>query len=126
MDMGKGPEKIIATYKLTSGGSAIIETVFEGLPHEMVTVYHDDSQGQMQLTHYCMLGNQPKMSLTNMAGNTLTFDLTHDSDIDVAKDMHMHTGTVRFDGQDKVTQTWTKFEGGKEKQAVKIAYTRIK
>ena len=42
MDMGKGPEKIPAGYKLTSGGSAIVETVFEGTPNEMMTVYHDD------------------------------------------------------------------------------------
>ena len=29
IDMGQGPEKITASYKLTSGGSAIVETVFE-------------------------------------------------------------------------------------------------
>ena len=41
MDMGKGPQTVKASYKLTSAGSALIETVFEGAPHEMVSVYHD-------------------------------------------------------------------------------------
>ena len=49
MDMGKGPVKVTSNYKLTSNGSAIIETVFEGGPHEMVTVYHDDSHRQVTL-----------------------------------------------------------------------------
>src|SRR5438132_14283366 len=31
-----------ASYKVTSGGSAVVETLFGGTEHEMVTVYHHD------------------------------------------------------------------------------------
>src|SRR5437868_15374337 len=48
------------TYKVTAGGSAVVETVFPGTEHEMVTVYHQDGD-DLVLTHYCMLGNQPRM-----------------------------------------------------------------
>ena len=126
MDMGKGPVKVTTSYKLTSNGSAIVETVFEGAPHEMVTVYHDDSQHQMNMTHYCMLGNQPKMNLTAMEGNTLTFDLSKDADIDSTHETHMHAAAITFDGKDKITQQWTKFEAGKKNQVVAVAYSRIK
>ena len=126
MDMGKGPEKVTTTYKLTSNGSAIVETVFEGAPHEMVTVYHDDSQHRMNLTHFCMLGNQPKMKLTAMEGNTLTFDLSQDADIDATHDTHMHAAAITFNGKDKIAQQWTKFEAGQKKQVVEVAYSRIK
>ena len=126
MDMGKGPEKVTTTYKLTSNGSAIVETVFEGGPHEMVTVFHDNSNRQMQLTHYCMLGNQPKMSLISMEENELMFDLSKDADLDAARDEHMHAAKIIINDRDKITQEWTKFRGGKEKQVVKVAYTRIK
>jgi hypothetical protein len=50
---------LVARYEVTSGGSAVIETVFPGTPHEMVTVYHADGE-DVVLTHYC-LGNQPRM-----------------------------------------------------------------
>ncbi len=126
MDMGKGPEQITASYKLTSGGSAIVETVFEGAPHEMVTVYHDDQKRRLSMTHYCMLGNQPKMVLKGMESNELTFDLSEDADIDVTKETHMHGVTIKFDGKDKMTQHWTEFKDGKGGKAVVIAYTRAK
>ncbi len=126
MDMGKGPMKVTTSYKVTSNGSALIETVFEGAPHEMVTVYHDDSKHQINFTHYCSLANQPKMNLTAMKGNTLTFDLSGDSDIDSKHETHMHAAAITFDGKDQITQQWTKYEEGKDNQTVKVAYSRIK
>src|SRR5436190_1889073 len=41
-------------YKVTAGGSAVVETVDPGTPHEMVTVIHADGDA-LALTHYCML-----------------------------------------------------------------------
>lgn len=126
MDMGKGPMKVTTTYKVTSNGSALIETVFEGAPHEMVTVYHDDSKHQINFTHYCSLANQPKMNLTAMEGNTLTFDLSQDADIDATHETHMHAAAITFKGKDQISQQWTKFEAGKENQVVEVAYSRVK
>ncbi len=37
-DMGKGSETIKVTYELTSAGNAILERLFPGTPHEMMTV----------------------------------------------------------------------------------------
>jgi len=126
MDMGKGPETITASYKLTSADSAIVEMVFEGKPHEMMSVYHDDSNRVLTMTHYCAEHNQPKMTLTDMAGNKLTMDLSQDSDIDVAREMHIHSATILFDGNDKMTQQWVSFDNGKKKQTVEIVYQRVR
>ncbi len=125
MDMGEGPMKITAYYKITSGGSVIVETVFKGGPQEMVSVYHDNNKGKLNMIHYCMLHNQPKMVLKNAKKNVLKFDLSKDSDIDVANETHMHSLTIRIDGKDKMTQSWTNYEEGKEHQKVEIAYTRV-
>ncbi len=103
-----------------------METVFEGAPHEMVTIYHDQSDRTLSMTHYCMLNNQPKMRLTTMEGNELRFDLSEDADIVVAKEMHMHALTIKVAGKDTMIQEWTNFEGGKQKEVVEIAYNRIK
>ena len=126
MDKGQGPVKSTTSYKLTAGGSAIVETVFEGAPHEMVTVYYDNPNRKLNMTHYCMLRNQPKMMLRSMKMNELTFDLSKATDIDVAKEDHMHSLTINFDGKDKMVQHWTRFDGGKKKEVVEIAYNRIK
>jgi hypothetical protein len=117
--------KMAASYKITAGGSAIVETIFEGTPNEMVTVYYDNPMRKLNMTHYCMLHNQPKMSLKNMKPNELVFDLSKASDINPAKDDHMHSLTITFDGKDKMVQHWTRFEDGKKKHDVEIAYKRI-
>ena len=51
---GKEAEPAVVEYKVTSGGSAVVETLFPGTPHEMVSVYHDE-HGKVAMTHYCML-----------------------------------------------------------------------
>jgi hypothetical protein len=125
MDMGKGPMKMKASYKLTAGGSAIVETIFEGTPHEMVTVYYDNPKHKLNMTHYCMLRNQPKMALKSAKPNELMFDLSKSSDIKVAKEGHMHSLTMTFNGNDKMVQHWTRFESGKKKEVVEIAFQRV-
>src|SRR5579862_542550 len=37
---GKPTDTIVSVYKITSGGSAVHETIFPGQPMEMVSVYH--------------------------------------------------------------------------------------
>ena len=51
---------LVARYAVTAAGSAVVETVFPGSPHEMVTVYYSDGP-DLVLTHYCMEGNLPRM-----------------------------------------------------------------
>ena len=59
---GKGEETTV-TYRLIANNSALAETLFPGTPHEMITVYHLDSD-KLLLTHYCTAGNQPTLALT--------------------------------------------------------------
>ena len=48
------------TYEVVSGGNAVFERDNnEGMP-EMITVYYLDGD-RVLLTHYCMIGNQPRM-----------------------------------------------------------------
>ena len=95
-----------------------------GMPHEMVSVYHDDKNKKLTMTHYCALANQPKLVLTELDNNKMSMDLSSDSDIDVAHEMHIHSFTVEFEGPDKMTQQWTSYADGKKAQVVKVAFTR--
>ncbi len=126
IDMGKGPQKVMASYKLTAAGSALVETVFEGAPHEMVSVYHDNKDRKLTMTHYCAEHNQPKLVLAGMDNNKMTMDLSSDNEIDVANEKHIHSASIQFEGHDRMTQLWTSFADGKKAQVIKIAFNRVK
>jgi hypothetical protein len=125
-DMGKGMEAIKATYELTSAGNAILERLFVGQPHEMVTVYHD-FKGKLSMTHYCSLGNQPHMDLMNPGENTMMFVLSKKNpNLASVKETHMHSLKISYDNKDSITQTWTLYEKGKKKSDVVIKLDRVK
>lgn len=108
-------EKVYVEYKLTSGGSAIVETLNPGTPMEMMTVYYDQSDGSFALTHYCSLHNHPKMNLESWNKDELNFELEDDSDIDRNNEVHMHALNIIFENKDKITQVWSLYEKGKLK-----------
>lgn len=123
MGSGEG-EPAAVEYKLTSGGSAIVETLFPGTPHEMVSVYHT-RRGKLSMTHYCMLGNQPRLDLVKASKGRLEFSMADDSGIDSATDLHMHTLTMTWTDPDHLTQVWTSFEGGAAKDSTTITLSRV-
>src|SRR5580698_1792956 len=49
---GKPTDQVVSEIKLTSGGSAIQETLFPGQPMEMLSIYTADGP-DVVLTHYC-------------------------------------------------------------------------
>ena len=55
----EGKEQTIqVAYRVTSAGSAIVETHFPGSPQETVSVCHDEG-GRPGMTHSCALKNRP-------------------------------------------------------------------
>ena len=121
---GAQTEPAQVEYHLTSGGSAVVETLFSGTPHEMVSVYHDE-KGKLSMTHYCMLGNQPKLDLMSSDKTSMNFDLSPSSAIDPAHETHMHSLKLTFDGSDNAAQNWTLFENGQAKQTTMITLKRV-
>ena len=73
---------------------AVVETVFPGSAHEMVTVYHADGP-DLVLTHYCMEGNQPRMRAKGAQGSRFDFAFDGGTNIDPKRDRHMHSATCR-------------------------------
>jgi hypothetical protein len=101
-------------YKVTSGGSAVVETIDPGGDHEMVTVIHPDGAALL-LTHYCMLGNQPHMKAMPKAGdNKVAFQFVKATNLKSDKDMHMRSVTFTFVDNDTLQTEWTNYKDGKE------------
>lgn len=127
MTMDNGQEAAATTsYELTAGGSAILEKSFVGTPMEMITVYTDDAEGVLQMTHYCMLGNQPKLKLVKSKDNKLFFDLADDASIKVASETHMHSAVFEFNGNNSFVQRWVKYENGKASDPLPMVLNRVK
>jgi hypothetical protein len=124
-DMGKEGEKVRVEYRLTAGGSALVETLFPGSPEEMVSVYHDRA-GKLAMTHYCMFHNQPRMTLSKADPHMLELVFAKKgNDIDPAKENHMHGLRITFTDNDHIVQKWTLFEKGKDKGGVTLKLTRV-
>ena len=123
-NMGKEGQKVKVEYRLTAGGSAIVETLFPGTPEEMISVYYDN-KGKLSMTHYCMLQNRPSMKLQKAGGDTLDLVFAKGGGIDPKKDAHMHALTISFVDKDHVVENWTYFEEGKEKGVTKLNLSRV-
>src|ERR1700686_5146018 len=52
--LGDMEHEMRVVYKVTAGGSAVVETIAPDSAHEMVSVIHADGDALL-LTHYCML-----------------------------------------------------------------------
>src|SRR2546421_11290186 len=56
----KGKNQVASVFAVSSNGSVVREIMFPGGPHEMTNVYHMDGP-TMVMTHYCAMGNQPRL-----------------------------------------------------------------
>ena len=99
---GKPTDKVVSVIKVTAGGSAVQETIFPGQPMEMVSIYHLDG-ADLVMTHYCMLGNQPRMKADPKSpANQIRFQFAGGTNFDPAKDTHMHAATLTFVDDDHI------------------------
>ena len=103
---------LVARYAVTASGSAVVETVFPGSEHEMVTVYHADGP-DLVLTHYCMEGNQPRMRARGAQGSRIAFAYDGGTNIDPKRDRHMHSATFDLVGADEIRSEWSELAEGK-------------
>jgi hypothetical protein len=114
---------LVARYAVTAAGSAVVETVFPGSPHEMVTVYHPDG-ADLVLTHFCMEGNQPRMRAKGAQGSRFDFAYDGGTNIDPKRDRHMHKAILEFLGVDEIRSEWTELSEGKPVLVVKSHLVR--
>lgn len=120
---GKTEYPATVTYRVTSGGTVVEETIDPGTPHEMVTLYHDRN-GKLSLTHYCAMGNQPRMRLVKTEGRTMEFDLTSDSELDPSSDVHMHALSLTPTDDGHLTADWSSWAEGKKSSTMRFSLAK--
>ena len=110
-----GPIQV--SYRLTSGGSAILSEIqmeMQGHSEDMITMIHLDG-GRLLLTHYCEAGNQPRMQATaSPDGKTITFNFLDATNLSSPEAGHMHRVVFTFMDANHHTEDWRFLDHGKE------------
>jgi hypothetical protein len=113
----EGKREVIVEYHLTSAGTALVEKLFPGTEHEMLSVYHGDGD-KVVMTHYCAFGNQPRMELTKTEdSNTVKFDFLDGSN---SGDSHMHQLTLKWISANHLKHEWVFHQNGKPAHTAKF------
>ena len=124
-DMGEGPVDVNLQYRLLAGGSVLEERVFQGTPHEMVTMYYDLG-GKLAMTHYCILGNRPAMRLKSSDSKTINLDFDPTCGINPKKETHMHAISITFDDPDTITTSCRGLKNGEDMPEHPATFKRVK
>lgn len=119
--------KATLTFRVTSGGHAVMEQLFPGTEHEMVTMYHLDGP-ELVMTHYCSAGNQPHLALDHQASkpDDVTFKFVSGTNMDPKVDGHIHGVHFKLVDENNLQAEWTAFKNDKPDHTLVAKFVRKK
>lgn len=106
----------------------MLERIFPGTPNEMVSVYYDDDQGKLAMTHYCMMRNRPYFTLVGSDKDSLKLDVTKVEGLKSKDDPSMGAIEIKFEDKDHFSTTCSsrgKTEG-QQGGPMTMRYARVK
>jgi hypothetical protein len=113
----------VNTVRVISNGSAVEETFQSKMDNQMITVYSSDGD-KLAMTHYCSIGNQPRMETKATTASQTEFDFSFTGGTNIGpNDAHMHHLATHFIDKDHFDEIWTLSAGGKE-QPFTFHFTR--
>ncbi len=114
-------------YRVVSNGTAVAEFLMPGTDHEMISIFHKDGDGLM-LTHYCALGNQPRMRAKAGGGEKeITFEFADGTNMKSRDEMHIDGLTLTFVDADNIVAAWKSYENGKfSEHSPTFKFARVK
>ena len=119
---------VTITYKLVSGGTSIMETLDMADDKEaMITMYHMNGD-KLMMTHYCSLGNQPRMQAakTSKDGSTIAFSFVDITNLASKEDNYMRKLMFTFKDNDHFSQQWTLRMKGNHEHPDVFEFERMK
>lgn len=123
--IGNEEEEVNVSYQLSSGGHTIVEKLFVGKPHEMISIYYPKGK-DVYMTHYCAEGNRPELKLQSANAKQIKFEMNGLSGIDSKDEMHMHALNLTMNGPNQLTQEWISHDKGKQTDVTVITLARKK
>jgi hypothetical protein len=110
-----GPVEV--TFKVTSRGSAVMSEILG--KEDMISMFNLDGPNRLLLTHYCAIGNQPRMQAeTSPDGKTITFTYVDATNLAAPDAGHMQKMVLTVLDEKHHIEEWTFADHGKEHKAV--------
>jgi hypothetical protein len=111
-------EPVEVSYRMTAGGSALMSEI-TGHGEDMISMINFDGPNRLLLTHYCAVGNQPRMQAAASAdGKTITFNFVDATNLDGAQAGHMDHVVIAMLGPDHHIEDWNFVDHGKQMKRV--------
>ena len=109
----KGQRQPGVVFAPTAAGHVVREIMFPGQAHEMTNAYHCDG-GTLVMTHYCAVGNQPRMrAQPPRDGRTFEFRFDSVTNLHAPDGTSMGSMTLVLVDPDTIREEWGHFQGGK-------------
>jgi hypothetical protein len=103
------------TFKVVSGGSAVMSEIMGHGPEDMISMIHLDGPNRLLMTHYCGAGNQPRMQASvSPDGKTITFTYFDATNLATPDAGHMQKMVLTMLDDNHHTEEWTFADHGKE------------
>ena len=107
-------ETVQVSYRMTAGGSALMNEI-QSHGEDMISMIHFDGANRLILTHYCSVGNQPRMAATSSHdGKIITFNFMDATNLDTPQSGHMDHVVIAALDPDHHTEEWNFIDHGKE------------
>jgi hypothetical protein len=114
-DSRMGPVQV--TFRVISGGSAVQSEILG--KEDMISVIHMDGPDRLLMTHYCAMGNQPRMQASvSPDGKTFTFTYVDATNLAAPDAGHMQKMVLTVIDDNHHTEEWTFADHGKEHKEV--------
>jgi hypothetical protein len=107
-------EPVQVSFRMTAGGSALMSEIV-GHGEDMISMINFDGPDRLLLTHYCAVGNQPRMQATaSPDGKTITFNFVDATNLDGQQSGHMDHVVLAMLGPDHHIEEWNFVDHGKQ------------
>ena len=113
----KGPDgkMLEVTFKVVSGGSAVMSEIMGMGAEDMISMFNMDGPNRLLLTHYCGIGNQPRMQASiSPDGKTFTFNYVDATNLSAPDAGHMQKMVLTVLDENHHTEDWLFVDHGKE------------
>jgi hypothetical protein len=111
-------EPVQVSFRMTAGGSALMSEI-NGHGEDMISMINFDGPNRLLLTHYCAVGNQPRMMATASAdGKTVTFNFFDATNLDNPQSGHMDHVVIAMLDANHHTEEWNFIDHGKQMKEV--------
>lgn len=123
-DKGKVTDQIASIFRVTSNGHTVEEIMFPGSEHEMVNMYFRDVD-DVQVTHYCAGGNQPRMRLVaTPKPGVIQLEFVDITNMITMNDEHMHEGQYQWVDENHLKTEWHSFKNGRLTETARFEMVR--